>query len=71
MSYKLSALRAIPWLAKQAHGSVIVVVHNDEQAGDHVRMSWISGCLNKSGTSFGQRFTKRNYRMDVGMVGKI
>eukprot|EP00965_Chrysotila_dentata_P042947 1426292-Pleurochrysis_carterae.AAC.1 len=61
-SYKLSALRPVPWFAEQALGSVVkIVVYDDEQAGD-VQMSWISGGYKKSGTSFGQRFTKRNYR---------
>eukprot|EP00965_Chrysotila_dentata_P038901 1292808-Pleurochrysis_carterae.AAC.1 len=60
-SYKLSASRAIPWLAEQALGSVVVVVHDDEQADD-VEMCWISGGCRKSGTSFGSRFTKRKYR---------
>eukprot|EP00965_Chrysotila_dentata_P019040 634960-Pleurochrysis_carterae.AAC.1 len=40
MSYELSALHAVPWLAEQALENVLVAVHHDEQAGN-VKMSWI------------------------------
>ena len=30
-SYKLSALRAVPWLAEQALGSIVVVVHDENK----------------------------------------
>eukprot|EP00965_Chrysotila_dentata_P163913 5411624-Pleurochrysis_carterae.AAC.1 len=61
-SYKLSALLAIPWLVEQALGSIVVVVHENDEKVDNVEMSWISGGCKMSGTSFGPRFTKQDNR---------
>eukprot|EP00965_Chrysotila_dentata_P002278 74600-Pleurochrysis_carterae.AAC.1 len=48
VAYKLSALCSVLWLAEQALGSVVVVVHDDKQASGDAEMSCISGSSRKN-----------------------
>eukprot|EP00965_Chrysotila_dentata_P112344 3713809-Pleurochrysis_carterae.AAC.2 len=58
-------------LAEQAIGSVVVVVHDNEQADD-VEMSWISGgCKNVRNFFWTAFYEAELSHGDVGIVGKI
>eukprot|EP00965_Chrysotila_dentata_P074482 2459916-Pleurochrysis_carterae.AAC.1 len=63
MSYKLSALRAVPWLAEQALESAVAAVHDNNQV-DYVKVNGISGGCRKSTTPFGHPWTQQNNRTE-------